>query len=43
MYGGFKGDWVIIIANIVGFARAAVLLALKIRDAWLTKATASAP
>ncbi len=43
MYGGFS-DWVIIIANIVGFALAAVLLALKIRDAqWLTKATANAP
>jgi MtN3 and saliva related transmembrane protein len=44
LYGAFKGDWVIIIANSIGFALVAVLLALKMRDAqWLAKATAKAP
>jgi hypothetical protein len=41
---GFKGDWVIILANSVGFALVAVPLVFKIRDAqWFAKATAETP
>jgi MtN3 and saliva related transmembrane protein len=44
VYGAFKGDWVIILANSVGFALVAVLLVFKIRDAqWFAKATAETP
>jgi MtN3 and saliva related transmembrane protein len=32
LYGVFKGDWVIIVANGVGCALGAVLLGFKIRD-----------
>ena len=44
VHGAFKGDWVIILANSVGFALVAVLLVFKIRDArWFAKATAETP